>query len=100
MPPLMPHAPTATTTLGSGIDLTDGQRSPQDFLYGCARFLSKALYIRFCIHRLAIDLTQSAVCAVGIEFVFCRNDQVAPVRSRQFKFLSDAHRRIGRRFRA
>src|ERR1019366_217286 len=84
----------------SRIDLTDGERSSQDFLDCFARFLPKVLDVRFGIHQLAIDFTQPAVRAVGLQCVFRGKNQVAAVRRRQFKFLGDAHRLVGRRLRA
>ena len=47
-----------------------------------------------------INFAQPAVRAVGIQCVFRGKNQVTAVRRRQFKFLGDAHRLLGRCFGA
>jgi hypothetical protein len=65
-----------------------------------ARFLPNNLGIRFDVPGTGTHRAQLPMRVVGIQCVFCCEDEVAAVLCRQFKFLRDSDGFVGRGFGA
>ncbi len=67
---------------------------------GFSRSPSERFRVGFGIPPFRIEVAQSPMGAVGVQGVFCRENQLSAVWSRQLKFPRNAHGLIRGRIRA